>query len=358
MTPSLVGMADNGDFGRVMYPFGLEYTTADQSQRYFNYVNQFLAFGTPSDIIYPTSTLWIVGLAVGVNKALHSALFDLSVLGDIYAVLFAAGVFLLVRGLRRAVPSFAAVAAACLAGALVLYHLVLWCCRMRPWQDSHGKIHPPGAAPEPHRSRTGAAPEPHRSPAELEQRYRQATEGTVRGWWQILWLLSRGQTAKEIAESTGYSRYGIGQLAKRYNAERYNAERYNAERYNAERYNAEGVAGMRDRRHTDSRRAPVVLSGEQVRELRLALQGPAPHGERWSGRVVAEWIGEKLGRPVRSQLGWDYLIRRGGRPRVPRPRHVRAPIRPRRSPAKKVAAAAAAGADRLPCRGGRAVGNG
>jgi transposase len=146
--------------------------------------------------------------------------------------------------------------------------------------------------------------EPHLSEAELEQRYRQAKEGTVRGWWQILWLLSRGQTAKEIAQSTGYSRYWIGQLAKR--------------------YNTEGVAGMRDRRHTDSRRAPLALSGEQMQELRLALQGPAPHGERWSGRVVAEWIGEKLGRPVRYQLGWDYLIRLGGRPRAPRPRHARA----------------------------------
>ncbi len=146
--------------------------------------------------------------------------------------------------------------------------------------------------------------EPHLSTAELEQRYRQAKEGIVRGWWQILWLLSRGQTATEIAESTGYSRYWIGQLAKR--------------------YNAQGPAGMCDRRHTDSRRAPLALSAEQVEELRQALQGPAPHGARWSGRVVAEWISEKLGRPVRYQLGWDYLIRLGGRPRVPRPRHVQA----------------------------------
>src|SRR5260221_1307753 len=56
--------------------------------------------------------------------------------------------------------------------------------------------------------------EPHLSTAELERRYRQAKDGLLRGWWQILWLLARGQTAKAIAESTGYSRSWIGQLAR------------------------------------------------------------------------------------------------------------------------------------------------
>src|SRR5216684_2346240 len=93
--------------------------------------------------------------------------------------------------------------------------------------------------------------QPHLSEAELERRYRRAKDGTLRGWWQILWLLSRGQTATAIAQSTGYSAYWIGQIAKR--------------------YNADGPEGMRDRRHTDSRRAPLALSAEQVEELRQAL---------------------------------------------------------------------------------------
>jgi transposase len=146
--------------------------------------------------------------------------------------------------------------------------------------------------------------EPHLSEGELERRYRQAKDGTPRGWWQILWLLARGQTAKEIAESTGYSRYWIGQLAKR--------------------YNEQGPQGMSDRRRTDSRRAPLLLSAEQRDELRQALQGPAPEGQHWNGRVVAEWMAARLGRPIRYQVGWAYLIRLGGRPRAPRPRHVAA----------------------------------
>ncbi len=81
---------------------------------------------------------------------------------------------------------------------------------------------------------------------------------------------------------------------------------------------------MTDRRRTDSRRAPSLLAAEQQEELRRALGGAAPHGQLWNGRVVAEWMAARLGRPVRYQVGWAYLVRLGGRPRVPRPRHVAA----------------------------------
>jgi transposase len=98
----------------------------------------------------------------------------------------------------------------------------------------------------------------HLSVDELERRYRAAKEPHERSWWQILWLLSRGQLAKGIAESTGYSRYWIGQIAKR--------------------YNAEGPDGMVNRQRTTSWRAPRMLSAAQQEELRAALAGPAPGG--------------------------------------------------------------------------------
>jgi hypothetical protein len=46
----------------------------------------------------------------------------------------------------------------------------------------------------------------HLRVADLEQRYRAASEPHERSWWQILWLPARGQTASAIADSTGYSR--------------------------------------------------------------------------------------------------------------------------------------------------------
>ena len=45
----------------------------------------------------------------------------------------------------------------------------------------------------------------HFSGEELERRYRHASEPTERSRWQIIWLVSQGQTAREVAASTGYS---------------------------------------------------------------------------------------------------------------------------------------------------------
>jgi transposase len=107
-----------------------------------------------------------------------------------------------------------------------------------------------------------------------------------------------------VAASTGYSAYWIGQLVRR--------------------YNTEGPAGMANRRHTHAHRAPTLLSSAQLEELRVALAGPAPQGERWTSRTVAQWMAGRLGRPVPKQRGWDYLQRLGARLRQPRPRHVAA----------------------------------
>ena len=144
----------------------------------------------------------------------------------------------------------------------------------------------------------------HLSVDDLEQRYRAAHEPHERTWWQILWLLARGQLAKDIAQSTGYTAAWIGQIAKR--------------------YNAEGPAGMVNRQHTTSWRAPRMLSAEQQEELRQALAGPAPDGAKhWSCRAVAdEWMAAQLGRPVAVQRGWEYLQRLKQSRQAPRPRHA------------------------------------
>ena len=129
---------------------------------------------------------------------------------------------------------------------------------------------------------------------DLEKRYRAAKEPHERSWWQILWLLSHGQLAITIATSTGSSAPWIGQLAKR--------------------YNTEGPAGMVNRQHTRVRGTPTLLASAQLAELlasaqlaelRVAWEGPAPEGARWSGRVVGEWMAPRLGRAVCSQRGWD-----------------------------------------------------
>ena len=46
---------------------------------------------------------------------------------------------------------------------------------------------------------------PHLSVAELEHRYRSAHDPNERTWWQILWLLSQGHAAVDVAHMTSYS---------------------------------------------------------------------------------------------------------------------------------------------------------
>ncbi len=146
--------------------------------------------------------------------------------------------------------------------------------------------------------------EPHLTIEELEARYRSTKDPIERSRWHFLWLLARGLTAKVIASITGYSAYWIGHIARR--------------------YNEHGPDGVKDRRH-QSRPSTPLLKAMQQDELVAALAaGGAPEGERWSGRTVAAWISQRLGRRVGRQLGWVYLRRLGARLRVPRPRHVQA----------------------------------
>src|SRR5260370_24306162 len=145
--------------------------------------------------------------------------------------------------------------------------------------------------------------EPHLTADELAGRYRATKDPVERSRWHFLWLLARGLTATVIAGITGYSAYGIGRIARR--------------------YNQHGPDGVKDLRH-QARPGRRLLTAAQHEQLLLVLARPAPQHERWNGRTVAEWIAHHLERPVGRQLGWIYLRRLGARLRGPRPRHVRA----------------------------------
>src|SRR5690242_10343651 len=45
----------------------------------------------------------------------------------------------------------------------------------------------------------------HLPVADLQQRYRQATDPVARSQWQILWLLAQRLPTEEVARVTGYS---------------------------------------------------------------------------------------------------------------------------------------------------------
>src|SRR2546423_15596308 len=104
--------------------------------------------------------------------------------------------------------------------------------------------------------------EPHLTVDELERRYRAAKEPHERSWYQILWLLGKGQLSRENAESTGYSRYWIGQVARR--------------------YNIQGPDRLDKRQSSHSHPPPLTLSAEQRAQFAQADRVPTPHDEQWS----------------------------------------------------------------------------
>jgi transposase len=144
---------------------------------------------------------------------------------------------------------------------------------------------------------------PHLSLAEMAARQASASDAVTRTHWRLLYWVAGGTKVARVARLTGYSAKWIGQLARR--------------------YNEQGPAAVEDLRHYN-RGAPPLLSPEQCVALTAALEGSAPDGGLWSGPKVAAWMSAALGRPVRSQRGWDYLRRCGFTPHRPRPRHAQA----------------------------------
>ena len=144
--------------------------------------------------------------------------------------------------------------------------------------------------------------EPHLTTDELEGNYRSTKDPVERSRWHFLWLLARGLTATLVASITGYSAYWIGRIARR--------------------YNEHGPHGVKDLRHQTRPSLPLLSASQQDALVAALAVGLAPEGDRWSGRTVAAWISQRLGRRVGRQLGWTYLRRPGARLRVPRPCHV------------------------------------
>jgi hypothetical protein len=100
----ITGVADNGDFARIMNSTGLQYITDSASERYFGFVNRLYKTGfiMPFGGGYVSTELPLVLLAVLASRLFHNAgLFDIRFLGAIYTLVFTAAVFLIVRCVRK-----------------------------------------------------------------------------------------------------------------------------------------------------------------------------------------------------------------------------------------------------------------
>lgn len=145
----------------------------------------------------------------------------------------------------------------------------------------------------------------HLSVEEVAHRYRQAHDPVARSHYQIVWLLSQGQSSAQVAAVSGYCREWVREVLRR--------------------YNGGGSEALGDQRRTNAGQPPL-LDDALGEALSTALRGPAPDGGVWTSTKATLWISEQLGRPVGKVQGWRWLRRLGWTPQQPRPRHAKGDV--------------------------------
>lgn len=101
----ITGIADNGDFARIMNSTGLYYLSDVHTDRYFGYVNRLYGMGSiiPMGGGYLSTGIPLVLLAVNICKSLSSIgliFFDIRFLATIYIIVLSASLYLISKGIR------------------------------------------------------------------------------------------------------------------------------------------------------------------------------------------------------------------------------------------------------------------
>jgi hypothetical protein len=123
MVPPVLGIADNGDFGRVMGITGLDHLDLNESfeERYFGYAHQHFAFGDFWGAGYVSSHVLLVAVTGLAARIVNNHVFDIRWLGAAYLILFLTALALFVRYIPPVAHRKYATAGASLvlAGALI-----------------------------------------------------------------------------------------------------------------------------------------------------------------------------------------------------------------------------------------------
>lgn len=124
MVPPFIGVADNGDFSRLMRIAGFRYldTQETYTDRYFGFAHQFYGYKSNWGSAYVTTQVPLLAVVGWIARIFNGDIFDIRWIGAMYTALFAVSVYMFVRHIpavanRRA--STAAVTAA--IGALLLF---------------------------------------------------------------------------------------------------------------------------------------------------------------------------------------------------------------------------------------------
>jgi len=108
MIPPIVGLADQGDYARLIGPLHLGPTVKKFEERYYGFLNRTYQHDTTFRIRgwegFTTQYIFVLA-AMGVNKAIsRSGQFDIRVLGALHILAFLMAAFFILRAARRLVP--------------------------------------------------------------------------------------------------------------------------------------------------------------------------------------------------------------------------------------------------------------
>ncbi|MEK5419046.1 hypothetical protein BSK49_29885 [Paenibacillus odorifer] len=94
-----IGVADNGDFLRMMNTIGLNYydTGASYADQFFNFSHSSFAYENLFRGFYPSSQIFIVLVPRLIGGLIHGSFFDVRLLGAVYGLLLLAATWLLVK---------------------------------------------------------------------------------------------------------------------------------------------------------------------------------------------------------------------------------------------------------------------
>lgn len=101
-TDPIVGLADHGDYFRIMNKVGLKWLTDDRDERYYWYVNRLFGHTAPTQETYYSSENYIAWIAVGVDNIFTGdEYFSIKAIGAVHAGLFLLGAGLILFALRK-----------------------------------------------------------------------------------------------------------------------------------------------------------------------------------------------------------------------------------------------------------------
>lgn len=148
----------------------------------------------------------------------------------------------------------------------------------------------------------------------LAEEYRREKDAVRRSHIQAVKLVLEGMAREEVARVTGFGDRWLRKLM--------------------ERWQEEGLDGLGNKR-LDNKGKDPLLDAAGLKALAELLEGVPPDQGLWSGRKVAAWMSERLGRPINPKLGLRYLHRLGFTRQRPRPRHAKSATPEERAAFKK-----------------------